>query len=72
MLLLRDHGILSIHLAALPPGARGILIKFVPPETLRRFGGAARFAEAVDRALDALAAVVGRPEAVRARVFGAE
>lgn len=72
MLLLRDHGILSIHLAALPPGARGILIKFVPPETLRRFGGAARFAEVVDRSLDALATVVGRPEAVRALVLGPE
>jgi L-seryl-tRNA(Ser) seleniumtransferase len=72
MLLLRDHGILTIHLAALPPGAQGILIKFVPPETLARFGGAARFAEAVDRSLDALGAVVGDPAAVSALLFGAE
>jgi L-seryl-tRNA(Ser) seleniumtransferase len=71
MLLLRDHGMLTIHLAALPPGARGILVKFVPPETLHRFGGAAAFAEAVDRSLDALAALVGRPDAVRALVLGA-
>jgi L-seryl-tRNA(Ser) seleniumtransferase len=72
MLLLRDHGMLTIHLAALPPGARGILIKFVPPETLARFGGAARFAEAVDRSLDALAALVGDPAAVRALILGVE
>lgn len=70
MLLLRDHGILTIHLAALPPGARGILVKFVPPETLQRFGGAARLAEAVDRSLDALGAVVGDPGAVRTLLFG--
>ena len=72
MLLLRDHGVVTIHLAALPPGARGILVKFVPPETLARFGGAGRFAEAVDASLDALAAVVGDPGAIRAIVFGGE
>ena len=58
MLLLRDHGILTVHFAALPPGTSALLLKFLPPETLERFGGPDRFAAAVDESLDALAAVV--------------
>ena len=58
MLLLRDHGILTVHFAALPPGTAALLIKFVPPETLERFGGAHRFARAVDESLDRLAELV--------------
>ena len=44
MLLLRDHGILTVHFAALPPGTSALLLKFLPPETLERFGGPERFA----------------------------
>jgi L-seryl-tRNA(Ser) seleniumtransferase len=62
MLLLRDHGILSVHFAALPPGTSALLLKFLPPETLERFGGPERFAVAVDEALDALATLVGDRE----------
>jgi L-seryl-tRNA(Ser) seleniumtransferase len=62
MLLLRDQGILTVHFAALPPGTDALLLKFVPPETLERFGGADRFAEAVDASLDELAALA--PESV--------
>ncbi len=58
MLLLRDHGILTVHFAALPPGTSALLLKFVPPETLARFGGAAAFAAAVGDSLDELARVV--------------
>jgi L-seryl-tRNA(Ser) seleniumtransferase len=58
MLLLRDHGVLTVHFAALPPGTSALLFKFVPPETLRAFGGAGRLAAAVDDALDGLAALV--------------
>jgi L-seryl-tRNA(Ser) seleniumtransferase len=54
MLLLRDHGILTVHFAALPPGTAALLLKFLPPETLDRFGGAEAFATAVDSSLDAL------------------
>jgi L-seryl-tRNA(Ser) seleniumtransferase len=64
MLLLRDHGVLTVHFAALPPGTSALLLKFVPPETLRAFGGAERLAVAVDEALDALAAIVGDERAV--------
>jgi L-seryl-tRNA(Ser) seleniumtransferase len=69
MLLLRDHGILTVHFAALPPGTSALLLKFVVPETLERFGGPDRFAAAVDESLDALAALVG-DERRLARLLG--
>ena len=64
MLLLRDHGILTVHFAALPPGTSALLLKFLPPETLERFGGPERFATAVDESLDALAGIVGDRESL--------
>ncbi len=72
MLLLRDYGMLTVHFAGLPPGTSAMLIKFVSPETLARFGGAERFADAVDRSLDRLAEVIGDPAAFRALLFGEE
>jgi L-seryl-tRNA(Ser) seleniumtransferase len=65
MLLLRDHGILTVHFAALPPGTSALLLKLVPPEMLARFGGAERFADAVDEALGELATLVTDEEALR-------
>jgi L-seryl-tRNA(Ser) seleniumtransferase len=64
MLLLRDHGVLTVHFAALPPGTSALLHKFLPPETLERFGGPERFATAVDESLDALAGLVGDRESL--------
>ncbi len=58
MLLLRDHGILTVHFAALPPGTSALLLKFVSPETLSRFGGTAAFATALRESVDELARVV--------------
>jgi L-seryl-tRNA(Ser) seleniumtransferase len=69
MLLLRDHGILTVHFAALPPGTSALLLKFVPPETLARFGGAAAFAAAVDASLDEVARALARPGEL-ARLLG--
>src|SRR6476659_3605471 len=51
MLLLRDHGMLMVHFVGVPPGTADLLIKFVPPETLERFGGARRYARAIDDSL---------------------
>ncbi len=70
MLLLRDYGMRTVHFAALPPGTSAMLIKFVPPETLARFGGAEGFADAVDRSLDRLAEVIGDPAAFSNLLFG--
>jgi L-seryl-tRNA(Ser) seleniumtransferase len=65
MVLLRDHGILSVHFAAVPPGTAALLVKFVPPETLARFGGADAFAKAVDSSLDEVARLLTRPAELR-------
>jgi L-seryl-tRNA(Ser) seleniumtransferase len=61
MVLLRDHGVLTVHFAAVPPGTAALLLKFVPPETLERFGGATAFARAVDESLDEVARLVAEP-----------
>jgi L-seryl-tRNA(Ser) seleniumtransferase len=70
MLLLRDHGILTVHFAGMPPGTSAILFKFVPPETLARFGGPAVFARAVDTSLDRLAEVIASPPAIAELLYG--
>ena len=31
----------AVHFAGLPPGTAALMIKFLPPETLARFGGPA-------------------------------
>ena len=58
MLLLRDHGVVSVHFAGLPPGTAALMIKFLPPDVLARFGGPEALADAVDDSLDALADVL--------------
>ncbi len=70
MLLLEDHGILTVHFAGLPPGTSSLLFKFVPPETLARFGGAEAFAKAVDSSLGKLGTLLAAPESLRTLLFG--
>jgi L-seryl-tRNA(Ser) seleniumtransferase len=70
MLLLRDHGMLMVHFVGVPPGTADLLIKFVPPETLARFGGAARYAAAVDAALSGLGRMLREPASIRALLLG--
>jgi L-seryl-tRNA(Ser) seleniumtransferase len=70
MLLLRDHGILTVHFAALPPGTSSLLFKFVPPETLARFGGASALARAVNASLSDLGTLLARPAGIRALLLG--
>jgi L-seryl-tRNA(Ser) seleniumtransferase len=70
MCLLEDHGVLTVHFAGLPPGTSALLFKFVPPETLARFGGPDALAKAVDASLDRLAALIGAPEALRRLLLG--
>jgi L-seryl-tRNA(Ser) seleniumtransferase len=47
MTLIEDHGGLTVHFVGVPPVTADLLIKCVPPETLARFGGAARYAAAI-------------------------
>jgi L-seryl-tRNA(Ser) seleniumtransferase len=65
MLLLREHGILTVHFAAVPPGTSALLLKFIAPEMLERFGGAKAFAAAVDQSLDRLAELLRSPGELR-------
>jgi len=64
MILLRDHGVLTVHFAGLPPGTSALLIKFLPPETVERFGGAAALARAIDDSISRLADIIGDPGAL--------
>jgi L-seryl-tRNA(Ser) seleniumtransferase len=70
MLLLRDHGALTVHFAGLPPGTAGLLFKFIAPEELERFGGAAKLARAVDNAVDQLSELLKQQEQLRELLLG--
>ena len=64
MLLLREYGIITVRFAGLPPGTGALLFKFIPANTLNRFGGARRFAEAVDASLNRLAEIITDAKAI--------
>ncbi|HVM17080.1 MAG TPA: hypothetical protein VM290_05825 [Gaiellaceae bacterium] len=66
MVLLRDHGVLTVHFAALPPGTAALLLKFLPPETLARLGGPDALAAAVDVSLDEVGRLLRSPDELRA------
>lgn len=70
MLLLEDYGIITVHFAGLPPGTSTLLFKFIPPETLARFGGPDAFAKAVDTSLSKLASLIAKPERIRDLLLG--
>jgi L-seryl-tRNA(Ser) seleniumtransferase len=70
MLLLRDFDMLMVHFVGVPPGTADLLIKFVPPETLARFGGARKYAEAVNAALTKVGELLRDPEHVRELLLG--
>jgi len=70
MLLLRDYNMLTVHFVGMPPGGADILFKFIPPETLARFGGPGKFAAAVDGALTTLGSMLKDPASIRALLLG--
>jgi L-seryl-tRNA(Ser) seleniumtransferase len=70
MLMLEDFNMLTVHFVGLPPGGGDILLKFIPPETLARFGGPARFASAVDACLTKLGTLLREPGRIRALLLG--
>ena len=72
LLLLRDYGVLSVHLVGLPPGTAALMFKFISPEALERFGGPDAYARAVDDGLDKLAELIREPAAVSEFLFGDE
>jgi L-seryl-tRNA(Ser) seleniumtransferase len=70
MILLAEHRMLTVHFVGMPPGTADILFKFVRPETLERFGGPAKFAEAVDDAVSTLGALLREPERIQTLLLG--
>src|SRR5215470_1445101 len=70
MLLLRDYNMLTVHFVGVPPGGADLLIKFLPPETLARFGGPKKFAQAVDASLTKLGRMLRKPESLRQLLLG--
>ena len=70
MQLLRDHGLLTVHFAAVPPGTPDLLLKFVPPETLAEVGGAEALATAIASSLESAVETLGSPDAVRTLLYG--
>lgn len=70
MLLLRDYGVLSVHFAGIPPGTAALMIKFLPPETLARFGGPAKLADAIDASITELSRMITDAGAMRELLIG--
>jgi L-seryl-tRNA(Ser) seleniumtransferase len=70
MQLLRDHGLLTVHFAAVPPGTPDLLLKFVPPETLASLGGAEVLADAVASSVERSLAAVADEERLRRLLYG--
>lgn len=70
MLLLRDEGVISVHFVGLPPGTSALMLKFISPEALERFGGAERYAAAIDVALDRLGELLHDPVGLEALLLG--
>ncbi len=70
MLLLRDRGMLMVHFVGVPPGTADLLIKFVPPKTLERFGGARKYAQTINGSLTRLGEMLQKPEAIRELLLG--
>jgi L-seryl-tRNA(Ser) seleniumtransferase len=70
MILLEEHRILTVHFVAMPPGTANILFKFVRPETLERFGGPEKFAQAVDAAVTRLGTLLREPARIAPLLFG--
>jgi L-seryl-tRNA(Ser) seleniumtransferase len=70
MLLVRDHGAITVQLVGLPPGTSSLMLKFIAPEELDRFGGAEAYAEAIDEGIDKLAGLLTKPDGLRQLLFG--
>ncbi len=70
MLLLEDYGILTVHFAALPPGTSSLLLKFIPPETLEKFGGPEALVRAIDNSLSKLGGCLREPDGIRMLLMG--
>jgi L-seryl-tRNA(Ser) seleniumtransferase len=72
MLMLKDYDMLMVHFVGVPPGGADLLIKFVPPETLKKFGGPKKYAEAVNNCLTKVGRMLQDPESIRRLLLGGD
>jgi L-seryl-tRNA(Ser) seleniumtransferase len=70
MLLLRDHGVITVQLVGVPPGTSAVMLKFISPEALARFGGPAAYARAIDDCLTKLAGMLREPKQIARLLLG--
>ena len=70
MLLLRDYGVITVQLVGVPPGTSSVMLKFIAPETLARFGGADAYARAIDDCLMKLAGMLAEPRQIAHLLLG--
>lgn len=70
MLLLRDHGVITVQFVGVPAGTSAVMLKFIAPETLARFGGAGAYARAIDDCLTKLAGTLAEPEKIARLLLG--
>jgi L-seryl-tRNA(Ser) seleniumtransferase len=70
MLLLRDHGVITVQLVGVPPGTSAVMLKFISPEALGRFGGADAYARAIDDGLTKLAGMLAEPKQIARLLLG--
>ena len=70
MLLLRDYGVITVQLVGVPPGTSAVMLKFIAPETLARFGGADAYARAIDDCLMKLAGILAEPRQIARLLLG--
>jgi L-seryl-tRNA(Ser) seleniumtransferase len=70
MLMLQDYGMLTVHFVGMPPGGADLLIKFIPPETLKKLGGAAVFAKNMDSSMTKLGNMLRDPRQLHTLFFG--
>src|SRR5205814_9712894 len=70
MILLRDHGMMTVSFVGIPAGTSSHMMKFIPPETLARFGGADAYARAIDDCLMKLAGMLAEPTQIARLLLG--
>ena len=70
MQLLRDHGLLTVHFAAVPPGTPDLLLKFVTPETLAALGGPEALAAAIASSFERTLNTIRSVDTVRGLLYG--
>ncbi len=72
MLLLRNHGIVTVHFVGIPSGTPDLLLKFLPPEEIERFGGVSELADAIEGSISELSKRIDDTNEVRSLLLGEE